>query len=154
MKAKLCFRDDPNGGHDAIAFLAPEGAVLDNATYEMTDADFDGYVRDALGATNRSREINIVDSLDAARTLVAKLSEDHNARSIITDLGGCFSVGSTHFDGSYDSGFPVILDMRNGGEPIELHEDLIAGGVAVEKVSVSGPMMEVMGFEATAEPTF
>ena len=122
MSNKLYFTYDETHG-DFVPFLwndelkgAPRNAhlVQDEETYEK-------FLRDAMGAGNRTRSLLLVDTEAAAKVLTRQLMADENASCIITDLGeDRYCVGATLFSGSYDDGIPLISILTDGNTDFDL----------------------------------
>lgn len=118
MKVELRFRETDSSEH--IAYLHPAGAEDDGTTVTSSNA-FQDIARGAMGVSNRSREILVVDSEAAARTVAllkrAENSCDTRINQIAADI---FAVSTVSLRGEYDDGFPLMLDLREHGQPLDL----------------------------------
>jgi len=119
MKVELRFRNTNQG--DAIAYLRAAGAGDDGGQVVRSEDDYHGLVRGVLGASNRSREILITDSLEKARTIALLRRGDNAGEALISQINDdIFAVGTTTGSSSYDDGMPLIYDLREVGRPLEL----------------------------------
>lgn len=114
-----------NAGRDAIGYLTAAGAPDDGGVRVKSTMDYEFFVRDGLGATNRQREIFIVDSMETARTVAMMARCTSYGDMAISEIsGGVYAVSLTHINGNYDDGIPLIVDLREHGSPLTLVGEL------------------------------
>jgi len=118
MDVELRFKDS---GRDAIGYLTLADAAEDGGIAVKSDEDYQYLVREVMGASNRQREIFIVDSMESARAVaMASRSTSYGELAISKVADDVYAFSMTYLNGNYDDGIPLIVDLRETGRPLTL----------------------------------
>jgi hypothetical protein len=148
MDVELRFK---NAGRDAIGYLTVAGAPEDGGLTIKSPDEYQMFVREGMEASNRERQIFILDSMEAARAVVLATRSGTNSDLAISEVADdVFAVSITSFDGNYDDGIPLIVDLREYGRPLTLLGEFPApGGVNVE---ISNGDLELIDLKEDQSP--
>ncbi|MCE6957886.1 hypothetical protein LAZ40_02285 [Cereibacter sphaeroides] len=155
MRVELCFKelDCPKGRTDMVPFLVAEGAIPENCVHVTSQDDFELQVREVHDGSTRCRDILLVTGRDAAMALARLRQEEDAYVSIVTHIADeTWAVGTTMFDGSFDSGMPAVMDLRENGTPIEFGPGLQDIFLGVSPLSPGASYIVEIGAEPRNDP--
>ncbi|PZO72494.1 MAG: hypothetical protein DI629_20830 [Mesorhizobium amorphae] len=136
-----------DGGH-ATVFPTIEGERADQSATITSREDFEAF-RECRNLSNISRSVRIVDSRETAAVMACAFSDQEKGFVITRLADDVWAVSSVSSEGSYDSGEPLIEDLRPTADPaIE-----VANGWLPVYASSPGDDLREIAVGPSREPT-